>query len=173
MNIFLIGYMGSGKSKTGEALAKALNYSFVDTDQLIEKQTGKTIAELFFAPGPEEFRLMEKKLIRNLSEETNQVISTGGGLPCYFDNMEWMNDHGLTIYLEANAGLLFHRLVRNRKGRPLIENISDVNLMEQIQNHLIDRVPVYDQAQLKVGAASLDVKMLTSEVLKILEKQST
>lgn len=60
MNIFLIGYMGSGKSKTGDALAKTLNYSFVDTDQLIEKQTGKTIAELFFAPGPEEFRLMEK-----------------------------------------------------------------------------------------------------------------
>ncbi|HNP99511.1 MAG TPA: shikimate kinase [Bacteroidia bacterium] len=173
MNIFLIGYMGSGKSKTGEALAKALAFSFLDTDQLIEQQTGKSIRDLFYAPGPEEFRLMEKNLIRKLTEKTNQVISTGGGLPCYFDNMDWMNKNGITVYLEANAGLLFHRLVRNRTGRPLIENISDVDLMDQIQNHLMDRVPIYAQAQIKVNAASLDVKGLTEKIKNLQEEKST
>lgn len=164
--------MGSGKSKTGEALARALQYRFLDTDQLIQEETGKSIRELFNAPGPEAFRLMEKNIIRKLTEASDQVISTGGGLPCYFDNMEWMNDHGITVYLEANAGLLFHRLVRNRSGRPLIENISDVELMEQIQNHLVDRVPVYDRARVKVSAANLDIKLLTEKIKTLISPKS-
>ncbi|MBK9543097.1 MAG: shikimate kinase [Bacteroidetes bacterium] len=173
MNIFLIGYMGSGKSKTGEALSKVLQYRFLDTDNIIEEQTGKRISDIFQAPGPEEFRLMEKNVIRSIGTKDDQVISTGGGLPCYFENMDWMNANGLTIYLEANAGLLFHRLVRNRAGRPLIEKISDVDLMEQIQNHLIDRIPFYQMAQIKVSAASLDIKSLTEQVKNLLENKST
>ena len=91
-------------------------------------------------------------------------MSTGGGLPAYSDNMQQMNEQGLTVYLEANAGLLFHRLLQSRQGRPLLEGLSDVELMEKINTHLAERIPFYEQAKLKVPAASLNVKKLAAEI---------
>lgn len=170
MRIFLIGYMGSGKSKTGEALARMMGYKAVDTDVLIEQQTGRTISDIFKVPGPDAFRDLEKKVLMELGKEEDIVVSTGGGLPCYNNTMDWMNANGMTVYLEANAGLLFHRLVRNKAGRPLIENLSDVELMEQINNQLVQRLPFYQQAKLKVNAASMDVKVL-AEKIRTFEKK--
>jgi shikimate kinase len=162
--IYLIGYMGSGKSKTAEALAKQLGFTVFDIDKKIEEQTGKSISTIFETEGQEAFRELERDALRSTASMEMVVVSTGGGTPCYHDNMTWMNEHGITVYLDANPGLLFHRLAGNKKGRPLIENLSDVELMEQITGHLATRLPVYRQAKITVPAASLDVKGLSEKI---------
>src|SRR5204863_4238124 len=105
MRIFLIGYMASGKSKTGEQLASLLGCSFEDTDSTLEVNEGKSIAEIFAAVGEESFRQLERNVLLATFKKKNLVVSTGGGLPAYSDNMQQMNEQGLTVYLEANAGL--------------------------------------------------------------------
>jgi shikimate kinase len=164
MAVYLIGYMGSGKSKAGEALSKILRYEFVDTDQLVERRAGKAIAEIFSSEGKEYFRELEKAALRTTEGKKKLVVATGGGTPCYHGNMEWMNEHGITVYLEASPGLLFHRLATNKKGRPLLEGLNDVDLMEQITGHLAVRIPVYRQAQITVNAADHDAKALAEKI---------
>jgi len=164
MRIFLIGYMASGKSKAGELLAAQLGYAFEDTDSTLEKNERKSIGELFSTGGEEAFRQLERNVLQATFKKKNIVVATGGGLPCYSDNMQQMNEEGLTIYLEANAGLLFHRLLQSRQGRPLLEGLSDVELMEKINAHLAERMPFYERAKLKVPAASLNVKKLAAQV---------
>lgn len=164
MKIFIIGYMGSGKSKTAEALSKLLKLPLIDTDQEVEKLEGKTISEIFNSTGQDYFRELEKEILRATEKVEAAIISTGGGLPCYNDNMEWMNQHGITIYLEANPGLLFHRLSGSKSGRPLIENLNDVEMMEQISGHLAIRSSIYKKADIIVNAASLNVKLLAEKI---------
>lgn len=165
MRIFLIGYMGSGKSKTAESLSKLLNYPVLEMDSEIEKQEGMTVSKIFQTQGQEWFREKEKQVLHSIVSFENIIVSTGGGTPCYFDNMDWMNEHGLTVYLEANAGLLFHRLASNKKGRPLIEDLSDVDLMEQITGHLIHRIPFYKKAKITFPASDMNVKRLAEVIL--------
>jgi shikimate kinase len=164
MRIYLIGYMGSGKSKTAEALAKILKYSVTDTDKLVEERVGASIEHIFRTEGQEYFRDVEKDVLRQTAMFEKIVISTGGGTPCYHDNMNWMKENGTTVYLEANAGLLFHRLATNKSGRPLISELNDVELMEQITGHLAVRIPVYRKADIIVNAADLDVKELAARI---------
>ncbi|MBP6427451.1 MAG: AAA family ATPase [Bacteroidia bacterium] len=167
MKVFLIGYMGSGKSKVAEALGKIMDLPVVHTDELVEEAEGKSISEIFKTSGQEHFRDLEKKALHSLAENNNVVVSTGGGLPCYFDNMEYMNAVGVTVYLEANPGLLFHRLSNNKTGRPLIENLNDVELMEQISGQLAVRSPFYKKAQIIINAASVDVKSLSKLIMNM------
>lgn len=164
MRIYLTGYMGSGKSKTAELLSKIFKYGYLDTDYLIEEKTGTTITSIFEKEGQEYFRKIEKQVLRSTEKLDNYIISTGGGTPCYHDNMEWMNSKGITVYLEANAGLLFHRLATSRTGRPLIESLDDVELMEQIMGHLAVRIPVYRRAMIIVNAANLNPKILAEKI---------
>ena len=148
--------MGSGKTKVAESLSKILKYSVSDLDKMVEERVGSPIETIFKTEGQEYFREMEKDILRQTERFDNVVIATGGGTPCYFENMNWMNEHGLTVYLEANPGLLFHRLATNRSARPLLSDLDDVELMEQITGHLAVRIPVYRKAQLIVNAADLD-----------------
>jgi shikimate kinase len=164
MRIFLVGYMGSGKTKTAEALSKIFKYKAVDTDKLVVEKTGKTISSVFEIEGQEFFRDIERDVLRTTAKSDNIIVSTGGGTPCYFDNMKWMNENGITIYIEANSGLLFHRLATSKAGRPLIEKLNDIELMEQITGHLAVRVPVYKQSNIIVNALSVDVKMLAEKI---------
>ena len=164
MRIFLIGYMGSGKTKTADALAKILKYSLSDTDKLVEERVGSSIDSIFRKEGQEYFRDVEKDVLRQTAIFDNIVISTGGGTPCYFENMQWMKENGLTVYLEANPGLLFHRLATNRENRPLLSSLNDVELMEQITSHLATRIPVYRKADIIVNAADVDVKDLAAKI---------
>ena len=115
MRIFLIGYMGSGKSKVAEALGKILELPVIHTDKLVEEKEGKSISEILNRQGKSTFVILKRLYIQQLSSDV--IVSTGGGLPCYFDNMEWMNQNGITEHLEAN-GLLFHRLSNAKAGRP-------------------------------------------------------
>ena len=116
--IFLIGFMGSGKSSTGKKLANLLHFDFFDTDTEIERITGKTISQIFATDGEDFFREKEREIIAELSQKDNVVVSTGGGTPCFFDNMQLMNQTGLTIYLHANPKMLKQRLITNKKQRP-------------------------------------------------------
>lgn len=167
MRIYLVGYMGSGKSKAGKLLASAMRYKFLDTDTMIEEETGKTVQQIFREKGEDYFRKLEKKVLRKTELTNRVVVATGGGLPGFDENMSWMNEHGITVYLEANEGLLFHRLATSKEGRPLIENLKDVELMEQISRHLTERGPVYNLAKIKVNALSLNVKILKQKIDKL------
>jgi shikimate kinase len=162
--IYLVGYMGSGKSSVASALAKHLRFTSYDIDKAIEEKAGKSIAKIFGENGQEYFREMERDILLGTASMENVVIATGGGTPCFFDNMDWMNSNGLTVYLEANPGLLFHRLAKSKKERPLIDHFNDTELMEQISGHLETRIPVYRKAKITMNAASLDVNALSGKI---------
>ena len=165
MRIYLIGYMGSGKSKVGKSLSKLLNFSFSDTDHLIEEKAGSSVTQIFQDQGEMFFRELETEMLGETFEKTKTVISTGGGLPTHDDNMKKMLDHGIVLYLEAAPGLLFQRLSVNREGRPLIEKLNDSELTNQIQKHLLERGPVYRRADLTFPAANVDVKKIHEAII--------
>lgn len=162
--------MGSGKSKTAESLSKIFKYDFADTDRLVEIKTGISIASIFKNKSEEYFREIEKEVLISTEKNENIIISTGGGTPCYHGNMEWINSMGISVYLEANAGLLFHRLATSREGRPLIEPLNDVELMEKIMSDLTLRIPIYSQATITIKAASLNVKILADKIKSLKNK---
>jgi shikimate kinase len=167
MKIFLVGYMASGKSGVGRQLAGLLHLPFLDTDELIAGREGRSVPEIFAMSGERYFRKAEQEVLDHILVGPDAVVATGGGLPCHGDNMKRMIAGGTTVYLEASAGLLFHRLLRSREGRPLLEDLDDIRLMEKIQSHLADRHPVYATARLTVPAASTDVKALADRIRKI------
>lgn len=147
MRIYLIGFMGSGKSHTGNKLAELLKIPFVDLDHKIEEQEQTTIAALFEKLGERRFRELEKKVLHQTLLQKDAVISCGGGTPCFFDNMEWMNEHGVTIYLQTSESLLVERLNREKSKRPLIVNSDENELPGIISQLLKTRLPYYELAQ--------------------------
>ncbi|HXC06502.1 MAG TPA: shikimate kinase [Bacteroidia bacterium] len=170
MKIFLIGYMGSGKSTLGKKLANQLGYAFIDQDKLIEDTLGKSIHEIFEEEGESYFRETEHSMLISLLEKDNVVISTGGGTPFHHNNMELMNQHGLTIYLKMSADTLLSRLRQSKDTRPLISGKSEEDLYHFILTHLEDREPFYAEAQYKVKAKDLDVKKLASFIQGVMQK---
>ena len=144
--MFLIGYMGVGKSTLGKKLAQKLNLDFIDSDQYLENQLGKSIAEYFAEFGEQQFRKVEHEFIVQL-ENKGCIVATGGGLPCFHDNMHLMNQKGITVYLHRPAKELFQRLKNAKKERPLIAGLSDEELLEFISNQLEEREHFYNQAQ--------------------------
>ena len=167
MRIYLVGYMCSGKSKVGLALSKAMRYKFFDTDLEIEEEAGKSIQKIFTENGEDYFRKLEAKILHTTTSLSKVVIATGGGLPCFHDNMTWMNEKGITVYLEAKEGLLFHRLASSRQERPLIDHLNDVELMERISRDLILRNPIYQLARIKVNAANINLNVLKQKLKKL------
>ena len=158
--------MGSGKSSIGKQLAKKLNYDFIDFDELIEEQSGKKITEIFNGDGQQAFRNIETEILKSVSEFKDTVISTGGGTPCFFDNMQRMNETGITVYIRMSAGSLFHRLALSKTKRPLIEGLTDLKLMDFILDTLPEREYFYMQAQHVVKGESLKAE----KILEVLEK---
>ena len=146
--VFLIGYMGSGKTTVGKRLAISLSLSFIDLDDFIQNKYRKTIAELFAEIGEEEFRKIESKTLREVSEIEDVVISTGGGAPCFFDNMKIMNNAGITLYIEAEPEELAARLLASKTVRPLIAGKSEDELIPFIKKHLSQRERYYKSAQI-------------------------
>jgi shikimate kinase len=169
MRIYLIGYMGSGKSHLGQALAERLGYPFADTDRMVEEASGKTIPQLFRDQGEGAFRQAEQLALHATLRESDLVTATGGGLPVYSDNMDWMNRHGMTVYLQVAPGTLFHRLVREREHRPLLAQLSEIELIETIHRHLIERGPVYAQAKFTIDPESVSKQELLAMILHRLD----
>lgn len=141
--IFIVGYMGSGKTTVGKKLAKSLALSFIDLDAYIESKHLKTIAEIFAEKGEEDFRKIERKAIIDVSQIEDVIISTGGGAPCFFDNMDLMNKAGTTVYIEAEPEELAERLLASKTVRPLIAGKSKDELIPFIAKHLAARQRYY------------------------------
>lgn len=166
MLIYLIGFMGCGKSVHGKSLAKLLGFDFMDMDEALQHSLSLSISTLFNQPkGEAVFRKMESEwLYNNSTLLKNTVIATGGGAPCFFDNMAIMNKTGITVYLKMNPGSLFHRLAPGKAKRPLIANLSDIELMDFIHSKLLEREHFYRQAHLIIKGENLNVKSLAEEI---------
>ncbi|MDD4225129.1 MAG: shikimate kinase [Mariniphaga sp.] len=146
MRIYLIGYMGSGKSTLGKMLAKYAGMQFIDMDHYIEKRNCKTVPRLFAEEGEEAFRNKERKALHELSEMNDVVIATGGGAPCFFDNMDVMNRTGKTVYLNISPKILAERLLNSKTDRPLIRGKTEEELIQFIDESLKNRNAFYLKA---------------------------
>mgnify|MGYP000867214899 FL=1 len=146
--IFIVGYMGSGKTTIGKQLAKSLSLSFVDLDAYIENKYRKSVPDLFAEKGEADFRKIESRMLEEVAEFENVLISTGGGTPCFFDNMEVMNRAGTTIYLQDVPQDLASHLLASKTVRPLIYGKSREELIPFITEHLSKRECYYKKAQI-------------------------
>jgi shikimate kinase len=160
--IYLIGFMGSGKSTVGRKLAASLSWSFVDLDRKIEEKAGKSIASIFSQDGEKIFRETESEVLRNLDIKVNTVVSTGGGTPCHGDNMDYMKGTGLTVYLKMEPAQLAGRLLESSKERPLLKEISDEDLPSFISDKLALREKWYNRADIIFKGMNADIKYLHS-----------
>jgi shikimate kinase len=147
MRIFLIGFMGSGKSTMGRALAASLNLTFIDLDSFLEEKYFRTIPEIFSVEGEESFRMKERKVLEEVSAFDNVIVATGGGAPCFFDNMDLMNNSGFCIFLDVDVSSLISRLITAKTERPLIKGKSPEELLEFIEGMMKKRRPFYEKAK--------------------------
>ena len=155
--------MGSGKSLLGKRLAEKLGWNFIDLDEMLEKGEQMTISEIFSKRGESVFRELEAKYLRSTQEAANTIIATGGGTPCFFDNLTWMKETGITIYLQASPSTLLERLKDGIAHRPLLNGKTDEELVEYIEDLLFKREPYYNQANYSCNA-NLDLQSLVNRL---------
>ncbi|MCK9422440.1 MAG: shikimate kinase [Bacteroidales bacterium] len=160
MRIYLIGYMASGKSNLGRLLSEELRFRFIDLDSMFEERYKVTILDFFERYGEELFRKIEQKLLYETAGYDNTVIATGGGTPCFFDNMEFINTSGTSIYLRWEIPELTERLRHIRKKRPILKTIDPENLENTVSNHLKQRSVYYERAHVTVDGANLNTGKL-------------
>lgn len=172
MLIFLIGYMGCGKSSIGRPLARRLGLGFVDMDSEIERRCGVTVQELFARDGEEAFRRQERALLEELIAAEHTVVATGGGVPCFFDNIELMNRAGLTVYFKMTPEKLAARLEHGKAKRPLLRDKTQEELVGFIRDNLAVREPFYARAKLIVACDSLSDEYMARHVELYLENHS-
>lgn len=165
MRIYIIGFMGSGKSTYGQLLANDLGYHFLDLDEVVAKGAGMTIAEIFEKHGEEAFRKLEHEALYDTGQLENYVIATGGGTPCFDDNMRWISMNGLSIYLKLFEGELKDRLLPQINQRPLLKDMSQEELELYIYNTLRERAAFYHRADIVIDPTELEHAEL-AEVIK-------
>lgn len=159
MKIFVIGYMASGKTTFGRALAEKLGTTFIDLDHYIEKNTEMAIPEIFENEGEEKFRDIERDLLHKaVEEEPDAVIACGGGTPCFFDNMQYLNDNGVTVFLETSTPVLIRRLQEQNEQRPLVAGKTDDEISQKVLTQLCERLPHYMEAKLKWHGDDLETE---------------
>ena len=157
VRIIIIGYMGAGKTTVGKALARTLKLPFYDLDWYIEGRMRKTVAQLFAERGEEGFRQVERNMLHQVAAFEDVVISCGGGTPCFFDNMEYLNAQGETIYLKATPEVLYKHLQMGKTVRPLLRDKTPEETLDFINSQLAHREPFYNKAH-----HTLDVNLLDS-----------
>ena len=162
--VYIIGFMGSGKTTAGEKLASSLGWQFVDLDKKIEKKEGKTIPQIFSQHGEGHFRAVETETLRSLGAGKNTIISTGGGTPCYDDNMDFMLRTGVTVYLKMTPSQLAGRLLKETDHRPLLKNIPDDKLVVFIEEKLKQREKWYNRSNIIINGMEIDINILSSMV---------
>lgn len=165
MRIYLVGYMGSGKSTVGERLAKALGIPWVDLDTEIESKYKISIAGFFSKYGETAFREVEHKMLADISLKPEAVISTGGGVPCFHNNMELMNATGITIYLEVSPETILARIGPHAHKRPLFQQMNGDDILQKIATHLSLREKYYRQAQMTIDGTDPDIEALKNRIL--------
>ncbi|MGB1242581.1 MAG: shikimate kinase [Chitinophagales bacterium] len=161
--IFLVGFMASGKSRIGKLLANKLQYKYVDADDYIEAKAQQTISQIFEEKGETYFRELEQACLHEFLQEEKILVSTGGGMACYFDNMEQMNKNGLTVFLEVSPPIITSRLLQAKNTRPLVKKFEHDkdSLLNFIKGKLTERLPFYRQAQITVDCKMLSPTKIT------------
>lgn len=162
--VYLVGFMGCGKSTAGKRLAKRLGYRFIDLDKQIEAQYKTSIPQLFEQYDEHAFRLLEQKALQQTYSTEKTVIATGGGTPCFFDNMDFMLNSGLVIYIHIPPKGLSDRLKHTKKKRPLISQVGAEELTRHISEKLDERKDYYEKAHLKVEGIDLTVTGLEKAI---------
>ena len=154
--IILIGYMGSGKTTVGKALSKDTGMMFYDLDWYIESRMHKTVSQLFAERGEEGFRKIEYNMLHEVAEFEDVIISCGGGTPCFFDNIDYLNRQGDVVYLKATPETLYKHLLMAKVERPLLKGKSPDELIAYITQHLKEREPFYSRARHTIDVTVLD-----------------
>lgn len=170
MLFYLIGFMGSGKTYSGRRLAERLGIPFFDLDQLIEDAAGMSIPIIFKQYGEDYFRRLEQEALHATAELHAAVISTGGGAPCFFDNMDWMNRHGTSIYLRTPPEILARRLMPERAHRPLLQPYDEDTLPGFIESKLAERAYIYEQANIIYHQEQLEADV-AADLLQLIDLQ--
>jgi shikimate kinase len=164
MRIFLIGFMFSGKSTVGKKLASIMNYNFIDTDKYFEEKYKISIFDFFEKFGEEMFRKFEHEILKELVLKDKVIISTGGGLPCFNNNMDIINKEGISIYLEMPYNAIINRQKNSKQKRPLLKNKTQ----EEIETYLLDlltkREPIYKKSKIKIDSQNIDFSSLKETI---------
>lgn len=164
MNIFLIGFMGSGKSNFGKKLAHQLSKDFLDLDEMVESAEGKNISHIFSDHNETYFRKVERDFLFTLNQDLNAVIALGGGTPCDEVNWTHIHDNGLTVYLKESESILYGRLKQSRSTRPLISSMDDETLRSFIQEKLRERSVYYDRADITFEKDKTRIEVLKNQL---------
>lgn len=167
MRIFIIGFMGSGKTHWGKIWAEHAGMEFYDLDEIIETAEKQTIDNIFSKKGESYFRKQEAFLLRSLIEKDNCIVACGGGTPCYDNNMDWMNENGTTVFLEANPVRLLENVLLEYDKRPLIKRINKGELLFFIEQKLNERNPFYKKANFNLAVEQLETKTIQDIIEQI------
>ncbi|RAJ02297.1 shikimate kinase [Chitinophaga skermanii] len=163
--IFLLGFMGAGKTYWGKQLAEHLHLPFFDIDEVIVEEEGMPVSDIFAEKGEDYFRNRESEVLKRISQEEDEfLISCGGGTPCFLDNMDWMNDQGTTVWLNPSIPTMVERLQRKKYKRPLIQDLSDEDLSAFVEKKLLERAPFYQLSQRVITLDELSLEILTNEI---------
>lgn len=178
MILFLVGFMGSGKSYMGRRMAALSGLTWHDLDQVIEAHEGRSISDIFNTEGEAYFRARERYWLEQLSTEKSEdpqqtnrgreaislIISTGGGAPCFGDNMDWMNRHGITVWLNPPIEVLLERLERDNAHRPVLQGKHGDALKALVEDRLKVRIPFYQQARIEITAPRPDARVILETI---------
>jgi shikimate kinase len=152
--------MGAGKTTAAKRIANRLGWEVADTDDLFEEKYRISVHDFFHKYDETLFRKLESEVLKSTENMEYTVISTGGGLACFLDNMEWMNQHGLTVFMHISPEAAADRILHSKRKRPLTENKTEAELAEYIQQHYASRLPFYEQAQITVKSENFDLDNL-------------
>lgn len=164
--IFIIGLPGTGKTTLSKKIATILNFKFCDLDNYIEQEFKVSITDIFEQFGETKFRQYERQSLLKISNEKNIVIATGGGTPCFFDNIELMNTKGITVYIDTPIKIIASRLIKSKTKRPLLEKVPKEKLTEHLSELLSQRENYYNQAKIKYNPITESFNKLIVEIQK-------
>lgn len=155
MRIYLTGFMGSGKTHWGKIWSADTDMSFYDLDELIEQKHRQSVTEIFEKKGEDFFRKAEAEMLRETAGFNNCIIACGGGTPCFGDNLQWMNDHGYTVYLKASPKQLLENVLKETEKRPLLKKLNTAELLFFIEKKLQERESFYAGAKMQLQSDAL------------------
>ena len=166
--IFLTGFMGTGKTHWGRLWAVRHHYDFFDLDEEIEQEEQLSITDIFEKKGEDYFRQKEALMLRSMQNYSNSIIACGGGTPCFFDNMAWINENGLSILLQASPREILKNIALHEGKRPLIKKMNEAELLFYIEQKLAERKEYYEQAAIKIDADHITERSIDQHVKPIM-----
>lgn len=166
--IYIIGYMGAGKSGVAKRLSARMGWQCCDTDAMFEEKYRISINDFFAKYGQDLFRKLESEILHTTAQMDKVIVATGGGTPCFFDNMKWMNDNGLTVFLSMSPKSAAVRLSQTKKKRPLTQGLSGDEMLHFVEQQYEQRLPFYTQAQMTFKAENCDVEGIANTLIDTL-----